>query len=69
MTRAHDRSLVRQRREELGLLVIDLARELGRSAAFVSMMEHGFVPGHRRREQVAATLQTTPEALWPEEYS
>lgn len=68
MTRARDESRVRQRREQLGLRLIDLAAELGRNAAFVSNMEGGFVPSHDRRVQVATKLQTTAEDLWPEEY-
>ncbi len=69
MTRAHDNSLVRQRREELNMLLVELARKIDRSAAFVSQMEHGFVPAHKRRQQVATALDTTPEVLWPEEYA
>jgi transcriptional regulator with XRE-family HTH domain len=69
MTRTRDMSLVRARREELEMRLIDLAAALGRNAAFVSNMEGGFVPGSSRRAQVAEVLKTTPEALWPGEYS
>lgn len=69
MTRTRDLNLVRQRREELGLRTIDLAKLLERNAAFVSMMEGGYVPDASRRAQVAAALQTTPAMLWPEEYA
>lgn len=61
---------VRSRREELGILAKEFADQIGRSGAFVSMMEGGFVPSSpARRVQIAEALQTTPEALWPEEYS
>lgn len=69
MTRTRDMNRVRQRREELGLRLIDLAEALKRNAAFVSVMEGGFVPHEMRRKQVAVALQTTPEELWPEEYA
>lgn len=69
MTRTRDISPVRLRREELGLLLVELAAAIERSPAFVSMMEGGFVPHDARRQQVAAVLQTTPQALWPVEYA
>jgi len=70
MTRAHDTNRMRLRREELGMQVNELAQRLGRTAAFVSMTEHGYVPTQpSRRRQIADVLQTTPEALWPEEYA
>jgi transcriptional regulator with XRE-family HTH domain len=68
MTRARDLNRVRLRREQKGMLLIELAEKLERNAAFVSNMEGGFVPGADRRAQVAAALDTTPEDLWPEEY-
>lgn len=72
MTRAHEINRVRQRREQLGMLVGELADSLpngGRSAAFISVVEHGFVPKHFRRLEIATALETTPESLWPEEYA
>jgi ribosome-binding protein aMBF1 (putative translation factor) len=69
MTVARDTSLVRIRREELGMKLTELADKLERNASFVSMMEGGFVPHHARRVQVAAVLDTTPEKLWPQEYA
>lgn len=70
MTRAHDLNPMRLRREELGLQVTELAAKLGRTAAFVSMTEHGYVPTQpSRRRQIADVLQTTPETLWPQEYA
>lgn len=70
VTRARDTNPMRARREELGLMVTELAQALGRTAAFVSMCEGGFVPSQlARRKQIADVLQTSPEALWPEEYS
>lgn len=76
MTKAHDYNRVRIRREEQGLLLIELAQRIadqtsnGRfSAASLSGIEHGFVPKRHRQVQIAAALSTTPEALWPEEYA
>lgn len=69
MTRAHDESLCRKRREELGFTLKEFADKLGRNAAFVSHMEHGYVPQIERREQVAVALATTPDLLWPAEYA
>jgi transcriptional regulator with XRE-family HTH domain len=68
VTRARDESLLRQRRKELGMSVTELADAIGRTAASVSMMEGGFVPAEQRQRQLARVLQTTPQALWPEEY-
>ena len=69
MTRAHDTNPMRLRREELGMLLIELARKVERSPAFISSVEHGFVPKMHSRDKLAAALSTTPEALWPEEYA
>ena len=69
MTYARDNSLVKKRREELGMQLGELADEINRSPAMVSMMEGGFVPDHDRRCQVARALHTRPEELWPEEYA
>lgn len=68
MTVARDTNPVRKRREELGIKPRELAHTLGRNAAFVSMMEGGFVPSADRRAQVARALATTAQELWPEEY-
>lgn len=68
MTRARDDNLVRQRREDMGLLLRELAALIKRSPAMVSMVEGGFVPRRPTQVQIAAALSTTPEALWPEEY-
>ena len=69
MSRARDQNRVRRRREQLDMLLVELAKEIGRSPAFVSVMEGGFVPAESRRQQVATALATTPQALWPEEYA
>ena len=69
MTRARDLNAVRRRREELDMLLIDLAKDIKRSAAMVSMIEGGFCPKRSTQVQIAAALATTPEALWPEEYA
>lgn len=70
MTRAHDSNPMRLRREQLGMQVTELAGKLGRTAAFVSMTEHGYVPTQpARRQQIADALDTTPETLWPQEYA
>ena len=68
MTRARDINRVRLRREELGMLLKELADAIGRSAALVSMCEGGFVPRTSTRQAIATALATTPEELWPEEY-
>ncbi len=68
MTLTRDINPVRLRREELGMLLVELARKIDRSAAFVSVCEGGFVPHAARRQQIAEALETTPERLWPGEY-
>lgn len=69
MTRTRDINRVRLRREAQGLLVIELAQKIKRSAAFVSMVEGGYVPAPGRRSQIAGVLESKPEDLWPEEYA
>lgn len=69
MTRTRDLNRVRARREAQDMLVIELAKKISRSAAFVSMVEGGYVPGGRRRIQIAGVLDCAPEELWPEEYA
>lgn len=69
MTRARDLNRVRLRREEQGMLLKELADAIDRSAALVSMIEGGFVCKRRTQVAIAAALNTTPEALWPEEYA
>ena len=70
MTRARDTNPVKLAREAKGMLLIELAERIGRCAAFVSNVEGGFVPSQlARRKQIADVLDTTPEQLWPEEYS
>lgn len=69
MTRARDVNQVRLRREELGLLLVELAQKIGRSPAMLSMVEGGYVCKRGTQIKIAAALSTTPEALWPEEYA
>lgn len=69
MTRARDINPVRLRREELGLLLVELAHAIGRSPAMLSMVEGGYCPKRTSQVKIAAALATTPEALWPEEYA
>lgn len=59
---------MRKRREELGMLLVELARKLERSPAAISMFEGGFVPKPRTQVQIAEALGTTPEKLWPAEW-
>lgn len=68
MTRARDENPVRLRREKLDMLLTELAGQIGRSAAFLSMVEGGYVPKRPSQVKIAAALNTTPEALWPREY-
>jgi hypothetical protein len=53
----------------MGILLKELADEIGRSAALVSMIEGGFVPKRMTQVSIAAALKTTPESLWPKEYA
>ena len=69
MTKARDVNPLRMRREELGMLLTELAAKIERSAAMVSMCEGGYVPKRGTQVKLAAALSTTPEALWPEEYA
>lgn len=74
MTVARDTNPIRQRREELGLLVVELGQQVQRrdgrpiGASLVSMIEGGFVPQRQTQVKIAAALDTTPERLWPHEY-
>jgi transcriptional regulator with XRE-family HTH domain len=68
VTFARDVSLVRLRREELDMKLVELAEQAGCHAAMLSMCEGGFVPQADTREKIAAALSTTPGALWPQEY-
>lgn len=67
MSRARDDSLVKKRREELQLRLVDLASRVKRSAALISMIEGGFIPALPTMEAIAQALDTTPLALWPDE--
>ncbi len=69
MTRARDVNPIRVRREEQGMLLIELAQRIGRSAAMLSMVEGGYCPKRATQVKIAAALSTTPEALWPGEYA
>lgn len=51
------------------MLLVELAKAIGRSAAMLSMIEGGFCPKRATQVKIAAALSTTPEALWPEEYA
>lgn len=67
MTHARDTNLVRKRREELGMLLTELAEKIERSAGFVSTVEGGLVPKLSSMLAIADALDTTPIALWPAE--
>lgn len=47
----------------------DLAAAIGKSASMVSNVEHGFVPKPGTRQKIADALNTTVQALWPDEAS
>jgi len=68
MTFARDVNPVRQRREELQMRLVDLARESNCHAAMISMTEGGYVPGVESRARIADALDTTAQSLWPQEY-
>lgn len=67
MSHARDTNPVRLRREEQGMLLIELADRIGRSPSLVSVIEGGFVPALPTMVQIADALDTTPFALWPGE--
>jgi len=69
VTRQRDINRVRNRREEKGMLLKELAGAINRSAAMLSHVEGGFVPKRATQVKIAAALDTTPEQLWPEEYA
>lgn len=69
MTRARDINPVRLRREEKGMLLIELAEKAEVHAAMLSMTEGGFCPQSDSRARIAEALETTPDQLWPEEYA
>lgn len=51
------------------MLLIELAKKAERSPAMISMVEGGFVPTKESsRLKIADALDTTPEALWPDEF-
>jgi len=58
---------VHRARERKGWRLEDLARAIGRSASMLSNVEHGFVPKPETREKIANALDTTVDALWPDE--
>lgn len=68
MTKARDTNLLRQCREQKGVLLVELAAKIERSPAFVSTVEGGFVPKPRSQMAIAQALDTTPDKLWPEEW-
>lgn len=47
----------------------DLAEAIGKSISMLSNVEHGFIPKPDTRVKIARALDTTVEALWPEEYA
>lgn len=67
MTIARDRNPVRRRREQLGMLLVELAEKTGRSPGLISHIEGGYVPKLATMLKIADALRTTPDALWPEE--
>jgi predicted transcriptional regulator len=67
MTHARDTNLVRKRREELQIKLVDLAARAKCSAPLISMIEGGLVPQLSTMVKVADALDTTPIALWPDE--
>lgn len=68
MTYARDVNPVRLRREQLDMMLIELAKQSSCHAAMISMVEGGFVPGADSRARIAQALDTSPQALWPQEY-
>lgn len=69
MTRARDENRVLARRKELGLHILVLASRAKKSSGLISMCEGGFVPQLPTMKAIADALETTPEALWPEEFA
>ena len=67
-TVARSQSLVRKRREELGLLLIELAERLQVSPSLVSFVEGGFVPKPGTQVAFAEALECSPIDLWPDEW-
>lgn len=59
---------MRKRREEQGILLIELAAQLGRSPAAISSFEGGLVPKRVTQEEIAAELKCSPIDLWPDEW-
>lgn len=46
----------------------DLAKAIGKSASMLSNVERGYLPKPATRQKIAEALDTTVQALWPEEY-
>ncbi len=68
MTKARDRSLVKKRRDELGLTLVQVAERMGRPASMLNTVEGGYVPKEPTQRQIAVALETTPDLLWPDEW-
>lgn len=79
MTRARDINPVRLRREEMGLLLGELAERVNGSVVngsvvrcstpMLSMIEGGLVPKAKTQQAIAEALSSTREQLFPVEFS
>lgn len=68
MSRAHDTNPVRRRREQQGMLLIELADKCEVRPPKLSMIEHGYVPRLQTMIAIADALDTTADVLWPQEF-
>ena len=69
MTNERDNNLVRKRRDELGLTLVEVASRMGRPASLINTIEGGFVPKEPTQRALAVALETTPDKLWPGEWA
>lgn len=67
MSPSADEHPVRIARLALNWDLKDLARECGRSAGLLSMVEKGYVPKLRTRWKIARGLKADIAVLWPDE--
>lgn len=68
MTAARDSNPVRQRRDELGLTLMEVATRMGRPASMINNVEGGFVPQKDTQLAFAVALESTPDVLFPGEW-
>lgn len=58
---------LKAKRHELGLRLVDVAQKAGCAVSLVSMAEHGYRPGPRAQQAIAAAVGASSGSFWPQE--